>query len=68
MEPGEHRTMNYAWTKLWPVCVPDRNLDGFEADSRSARHSKKIADNSTIIDDIVTIGQSMGLEIDADDI
>ena len=29
---------------------------------------QKIVDDSTIIDDIVTIGQRMGLEVDADDI
>ena len=63
-----YRTMNSAWKKLWPECVPDQNLDGFEADSRSAMHSKKNADNSTIIDDIVTMRQSMRLEVDADDI
>ena len=48
--------------------VPDRDLDGFEAESGSARHSQKIVDNSTITDDFVAIGQSMGLEVDADDI
>ena len=62
MEP----TMNSAWKKLWPECVPDQDLDGFKADSGSARHSQKIVDDSTVIDDIVTIGQSMGLEVDAD--
>ena len=45
--------MNSAWKKLWPECVPDRGLDGFEADSGF------VVDDSTIIDDIVTIGQSM---------
>ena len=52
--------MNSASKKLWRECVPDHDLDGFEADSGSARHGHKIADDSTIIDDIVTIGQSMG--------
>ena len=60
--------MNTAWKKLWPVCVPDRDLDGFEDVSGSARHSQEIFDDSTIIDNIVTIEQSMGLEVDADDI
>ena len=58
--------MNCVWKKLWPVCVPDGDLDGIEADSGSARHSQK--SDSTIINDIVTMGQSMGLEVDADDI
>ena len=60
--------MNYTWKKLWPESVPDGDLDGFEADSGSARHSYNIVDDSTIIDDIMTIGQSMRLEVDADDI
>ena len=57
-----YRTINSAWKKPWPECVSDRDLDGFEADSGSARHSHKIVDDSTIIYDIVTIGQSMGLK------
>ena len=60
--------MNSAWKKVWPVCIPDRDLDGFEADSVSARYSQKVVDDSTITDGIVTIGQSMGLEVDADDV
>ena len=58
--------MNSAWKKLWPECVPNRDLDEFEADSGSARHSQKVIDDSAIIADIVTIGQSMGFEVDAD--
>ena len=47
-------------------CVPYGDLDGFEADSGSARHRQNVVDDSAIIDDIVTIGQSMGLEANAD--
>ena len=61
-------TMNSAWKKLWPECVSDRDLDRLEADSGSVRHSQKIVDYSTIIDDIVIIGQSMRLDVDPDDI
>ena len=60
--------MNSAWKKLWPECVPYQDVDRFEADSGLARHSQKIVDDSTIIDNIVTMGQSMGLEVDADDV
>ena len=60
--------MNSAWKKLWSESVPDRDLDGFEAYSGSARHSQEIVDDSAIIYDIVTIRQSIGLEVDADDI
>ena len=61
-------TLSSAWKKLWPECVPGRVIDGFETASCSARHKQKIADHFTIIDDIVTIGQNIGLEIEADDI
>ena len=50
-----YRTMNSTWKKLRPECVPDRDLDGFEADSDAARHSHEIIDDSIISDDIVTI-------------
>ena len=63
-----NRTKNSVWKKLWPERVPDRDLDGSEADYGSARHSQKIVDDFTIIDDVVTMRQSMGLEVDADDI
>ena len=48
-----YRTMNSAWNKLWPVYAPD--LDGFEANYVFAWHSQNIVDDSTIIDDAVTI-------------
>ena len=61
--------MNSAWEKLWPEYVPDQDLDIYKANSGIARHSQEIFwDDSTIIDDIVTIGQSMRLEVDDDDI
>ena len=63
-----YRTMNSAWKKPWPDCVPDRDLDGFEADFGSAMYIQNIVNDSTIIDGIVTMGQSMRLEVDADDI
>ena len=65
MEPGEPQD-NSAWKKLWPECVPDRNFDEFENDTGSARHGHISWDDSIIIDDIVTMEQSMGLEVDAD--
>ena len=60
--------MNSAWKKLWPESVPDRDIDKFEADSGSARHSPKNVIDSTTINDILAIGQGIGLEVDADDI
>ena len=60
--------MNSTCKKLWPECIPDRDLDRFEADSGSAWHSQQIFYDSATIDDIVIIGQRMELEVDADDI
>ena len=37
-----YRTMNSAWKKLYPECVPDLDHDGFHVDSGSARHGQKI--------------------------
>ena len=60
--------MNPDRKKLLQECVPHRCLDGFEADSVSARHSHISLDDITIIDNTANIGQTMGLEVDADDI
>ena len=61
-----YRTTNSAWKKLWPECVPDRDLEGFEANSGSSRQIQFFFDDFTMINDIVTIGQSTGLEVDTD--
>jgi hypothetical protein len=37
---------------LWPDCVADRDIEGFEAESVA------------VVDDIVSLGKSMGLEVD----
>ena len=61
--------MNSAWKKLWSECVPYRDLDCFEVDSGSARHSQFfLLNDSTIIHDIATMEQGIGLEVEADDI
>ena len=63
-----YRTTNFAWKKLWPECVPDGDLEGFEANSGFSRQIQFVCDDSTMINDIVTIGQSTGLEVETDDI
>ena len=55
--------MNSAWKKLWPECAPDRDFNGFDADSGSARHSHFI-----YIYGNDTIGQGVGMEVDIVDI
>ncbi|XP_028665299.1 tigger transposable element-derived protein 1-like [Erpetoichthys calabaricus] len=47
-----YRTMNAGWRKLWPDCVPERDFEGFEPE---------------IVDEIVSLGQNMGLEVDNND-
>ncbi|XP_026576481.1 tigger transposable element-derived protein 1-like isoform X2 [Pseudonaja textilis] len=46
-------TLNSAWKKLWPECVAERDFERFEP---------------SVVDEIVSMGNSMGLEVDSDDI
>ncbi|XP_026547967.1 tigger transposable element-derived protein 1-like, partial [Notechis scutatus] len=46
-------TLNSAWKKLWPECVAERDFEGFEP---------------SVVDEIVSMSNSMGLEVDSDDI
>lgn len=48
--------MNTAWRKLWPECVDEIDFEGFEAE------------DTDLVDDSIIIGQSMGLEVDLDDV
>ncbi|XP_028656937.1 tigger transposable element-derived protein 1-like [Erpetoichthys calabaricus] len=48
-----YRNMNAGWRKLWPDCVPERDFEGFEPE---------------IVDEIVSLSQSMGLEVDNNDV
>lgn len=64
-----YSTMNSAWRKLWPDCVTERDFEGFqaaEATNTSAGIAEDIDDK--IIKDIVTLGQSMDLEMDNEDV
>ena len=45
-----------AWRKLWPKCVADRDFEGFDNE------------DSTVIDDIVSLGKNMGLEVNSEDV
>lgn len=51
-----YQTLNSAWKKLWSDCVTDRDFDRFE-----------IAD-SEVLEDILSMGKSMGLDIDRLDV
>ena len=49
-------TLNSAWKKLWPDSVAERDCEGFESDG------------SALVDKIVSIGKSMGLDVQSEDV
>ena len=40
---------------MWPVCVLERDFEGFDTED-------------IVVNDIVSMGQNMGLQMDADDV
>ncbi|XP_018410276.1 PREDICTED: tigger transposable element-derived protein 1-like [Nanorana parkeri] len=51
------RTLNSAWRKLWPDCVFGHGLEG-----------PAYEQESPVVDEIVSLGKTMGLEVNEDDI
>lgn len=51
-----YRTMNSAWRKLWPDCIASRDFEDFDTE------------DSTVVDDIVSLGKNMGLEVNNEDV
>nr|XP_045581449.1 tigger transposable element-derived protein 1-like [Procambarus clarkii] len=61
------RTLNSAWRNLWPEGVPERDFEGFGPAPASA--SAPVEDAEVhLVDDIVALGQTLGLELDAADV
>ncbi|XP_069188784.1 tigger transposable element-derived protein 1-like [Procambarus clarkii] len=61
------RTLNSAWRNLWPEGVPERDFEGFGPAPASA--SAPVEDPEVhLVDDIVALGQTLGLELDAADV
>ena len=58
------RTLNSAWKKLWPDAVAPRDFEGFGPEPAS----EPVPETDVNVDEIVSIGKSMGLEVDEDDI
>ena len=52
-----YKTINSAWKKLWPEAVTPRDFEGFEDDP-----------GSPTVEHIVSLGRSMGLEVNAEDV
>ena len=50
------KTLNSAWKNLWPDTVAERDLEGFDPDDRA------------LIDEVVFMGKSMGLEVESEDV
>ena len=51
-----YRTLNTACKKLWPDSVAERYFEGFKPDDRA------------LIDEVVLMGESMGLKVESEDI
>ncbi|XP_066231909.1 zinc finger MYM-type protein 6 isoform X4 [Saccopteryx leptura] len=49
------KTLNSAWRKLWPEVVSERDFEGFEPEV-------------SVVEEIVSLGKSMGLEVNEEDI
>ena len=53
--------MNSAWRKLWPGGGQERDFQGFETDAAGV-------EENAIVKEIVSLGKSMGLEVDREDV
>ena len=63
-----YRTMNSAWRKLWPDCVIERQFDSVAGTSTAADNEEESREDSQLIDEIVSMGQNLGLEINSGDV
>ena len=63
-----YRTMNSAWRKLWPDCVIERQFDSVAGTSTAADNEEESREDSQLIDEIVSMGQNLGLEINRGDV
>ena len=62
-----YRTLNSAWRKLWPSCVTERDFEGFQSEAGPSTASVTTEDTG-VIEDILLMGRSMGLEVNREDI
>lgn len=63
-----YRTLNSAWRKLWPECVTEREFEGFGVAGTSTSSTHDEEEEPELVDDIVSVGKSLGLEINNDDV
>nr|XP_045597493.1 tigger transposable element-derived protein 1-like [Procambarus clarkii] len=64
-EGVSRRTLHSAWRNLWPEGVPERDFKGFGPEPASAPVDDPEA---LLVDDIVALGHTLGLEVDAADV
>ena len=68
-----YRTLNSAWRKLWPECVPERDFEGFQYEAGPSTAAVIPAGTCTteenaVMEDILSMGRSMGTEVNREDI
>ncbi|XP_050686674.1 tigger transposable element-derived protein 1-like [Eriocheir sinensis] len=52
------RSLQSAWKNLWPTCVTAKDFEGFEPSVQE----------SAVVEDIVSLGRAIGIEVDSDDV
>ena len=62
------RTLNSAWKKLWPAAVAPRDFAGFGFEPEGDTETEDVTETDVPLDEIVSLGKSMGLEVDEGDI
>ena len=65
-----YRTSKSALQELWQACVPERDFEGFQfrAGPNTAAVTPAVSLEDTVIDDILSVGDNMGLEVNRDNI
>ena len=66
-----YKTMNSAWRKLWPDCFTEREFEGFNsvANTGTAADVEEVSqEDRQLINEIVNMGQNLGLEMDNSDV
>ena len=63
-----YRTLNSAWKKLMPTNVAARDFEGFDVGFGEEEDVDADVQEIGILDDIVSMGRNMGLEVEAEDV
>lgn len=66
-----YRALNSSWRNIWPECVTECKFEGFGDVARTSTAAPVVdeqQEDNQIIEEIVNIGQSLGLEVDTEDV